>query len=207
MKGNGFNAQCGDCTNAQGIYSNITVYHTDTGGDAFNMHYSASSRVMNLVVLGAARYGVFSGVAPTYVDNTVSTAYNGASCSAGCKTSNPLTDGSIKYITRIETGSPLKGTGSGGADYGANIIFRYGTDGTFYGESGYNSLSSTALWPWPNEARIKKEMCSDAGVTRGFCAAQTLTKYVWEYLGNPIPPEIYGASATPPSAPGNLRIR
>jgi hypothetical protein len=39
--------------------------------------------------------------------------------------------------------------------------------------------------PWPNEARIKTEMC--AGVTRGFCSATSLTDYIWGYLGNPAP--------------------
>jgi hypothetical protein len=117
----------------------------------------------------------------------------GARCSAGCKTSNPLADGSrasLKYIARIEPGSLLKGAADGGADIGANVVYRYGTDGTFYGDAGFNTLTTTPLWPWPNEARIKKEMCSDTSVTRGFCGKASLTEYIWTYLGNPVPPEI-----------------
>jgi hypothetical protein len=51
---------------------------------------------------------------------------------------------------------------------------------------------------------------------RGFAAgnsmdgsAQTLTKYVWEYLGNQIPCEIYGTcgvDAVAPSAPSGLFV-
>ncbi len=74
------------------------------------------------------------------------------------------------------------------------MVKRYGSDGTRYGEAGYNTLTNTDLWPWSNEDRIKADM--SAVSTRGFCASgQTLTKYIWEYLGNTIPPEIYGGSA------------
>lgn len=46
-------------------------------------------------------------------------------------------------------------------------------------------------------------MCAEAGVTRGFCGAETLTRYVWEYLDSPIPSEIYGTGVDdePPSVP------
>jgi hypothetical protein len=60
------------------------------------------------------------------------------------------------------------------------------------------------LWPWPNEARIKKEMCTDAGVTRGFCSATSLTDYVWNYLGNGNP--FGGTQTQAPRAPLNVRI-
>ena len=91
-------------------------------------------------------------------------------------------------------GSALKGQGFGGADIGANVLYRYGADGSRFGDAGYNTLSTTALWPWPNEARIKREMC--AGTTRGFCSSArrldgvnpiTLTSYVWEMLGTAMP--------------------
>src|SRR5205085_1629742 len=59
------------------------------------------------------------------------------------------------------------------------------------------------LWPFPNEAVIKADMASYSGPggagARGFTAGnsldgspQTLTRYIWEYLGNQIPAEIYG---------------
>jgi hypothetical protein len=137
--------------------------------------------------------------------------------------SNNLTGG-LKYPTRIESGSNLSAKGVNGEDIGANIIQRYGASGTLYGEPGYNTLGadSRPLWPFPNEAIIRERMRSynrwdpydnidpnnpsnpDTYVkgNRGFCAdGTTLTTYIWEQLGNPIPPEIYGLGT-----PQNLRI-
>ena len=86
---------------------------------------------------------------------------------------------------------------------GANIVNRIGTSGTLYGDAGYNTDTGQVLWPFPNEARLKKEMCTDAGVTRGFCSDTSLTHYVMNYLGNGDP---YSGSAdtTPPTSPTNL---
>lgn len=120
----------------------------------------------------------------------------------------------LKYLTRIETGSNCKSTGSSSADRGANILYKIGTSGTFYGDSGYNTVTTESLWPWPYESRIKTDMAAysytgaiyPSGTdtlsgARGFCtgtsidgSSQTLTKYIWEYLGNQIPSEIYGPS-------------
>jgi hypothetical protein len=162
---------------------------------------------------GSGGIGVTSSVyTPSYVDlaGTWSPSYSDKSCSSGCKTSTPTSDGataSQKYITRIESGSALSGTGLNGEDYGANIVTRYGNDGAFYGDAGYNSLTSTALWPWPNDARIKKELCSDVSITRGFCANSSFTNYVWSYLGNPTPTQFGGGpGSTAPAAPSNIRI-
>jgi len=67
---------------------------------------------------------------------------------------------------------------------GANIVTRIGTAGTLQGEAGWNTDTGVGLWPFPNEARIMKEMCTDAGVTRGFCSDTSLTNYIMNYLGN-----------------------
>lgn len=84
--------------------------------------------------------------------------------------------------------------GAGGADMGANVLYRYGTDDTRHRQAGYNTLTGTQLWPWPNEARIKAEMC--AATSRGFCSAGlrkdgkqpiSLTSYIWEAVGNAMP--------------------
>jgi hypothetical protein len=148
----------------------------------------------------AARYGVNSAYTPSHVDvHGVFTqgAYNQTACSIGCTTTDPRADGatpSLKYLPRIEAGSAMAGKGYGGADIGANVVYRYGADGTRYGEPGYNTLTAVKLWPWPNEDRIKAEMCAD--ISRGFCSAGkrldgvnsvTLTSYIWEALGNPMP--------------------
>jgi MYXO-CTERM domain-containing protein len=114
--------------------------------------------------------------------------------------------GGLLYLPRIENGSALKGAGEAGGQIGAQVVNRIGVSGTLYGETGWDALTSEPLWPFPNEATIKADMAAYAGRGgaggRGFCAgtaqdgsAQTLTKYVWEYLGNKIPAEIYGCTA------------
>lgn len=123
--------------------------------------------------------------------------YNSGSgqCVTACGTStNPLSSSPVawKYTTRIESTSFLHNAGVGGTtDIGANVVKQYGCDGCFWGDTGYATLSSTDLWPYPYEAGIKTLMCADdvdangAAGTRGFCStSQTITSYVWGYLGN-----------------------
>jgi len=111
---------------------------------------------------------------------------------------SPVTDGSLLNPLEKEQGTALA---TSLPSVGAVIRYRYGVDGTHYGDSGYNTLTNKPLWPWPNEDRIKQEMCVRSGVTRGFCNPGTrldgvhpvtLTSYIWEFLGRPIPTEIYG---------------
>jgi hypothetical protein len=115
---------------------------------------------------------------------------------------NPRTSG-LLYLPRIEAGSALKTGGASNGQRGAQIASRIGASGTVHGESGYNSDTGTALWPWPNETRIKQEMCSDAGVSRGFCSASSLTYYVMNQLGNGNP---YSGGAAAPAAPSNVKV-
>jgi hypothetical protein len=112
---------------------------------------------------------------------------NGSSSSGtGKQTYNPRTNG-LSALMRIETGTPLKTAGSSGGQIGAQIVNRIGAAGSLQGEAGWNVDTGLPLWPFPNEARIKKEMCTDPGVTRGFCASSSLTQYIGGYLGNPSP--------------------
>lgn len=114
--------------------------------------------------------------------------FNNGSSSAGTgkQTYNPRTNG-LLALMRIESATPLKTAGSSGGQIGAQIVNRIGTAGTLQGEAGWNTDTGTVLWPFPNETRIKKEMCTDTGVTRGFCSATSLTQYIGGYLGNPSP--------------------
>jgi hypothetical protein len=116
---------------------------------------------------------------------------------------NVTSDPGILYPVRIEDGSAYDGVASDGGDIGATILKKYGKDGTFYGETGYSTLTNNNLWPWPNEGKIKTAFSLDYGSTtetRGFCSANkqldgineiTLTSYIWEYLGNQMPENIY----------------
>ncbi len=115
----------------------------------------------------------------------------------------------LLYLPRIETGSTLATAGSGGGQIGAQILYMWGTTGTLWGETGYDTITTTPLWPFPNEAVIKTDMASYVGPGgaghRGFTLGnsldgtpQTLTKYIWEYLGNQIPNNIYGTPSNGP---------
>lgn len=118
-------------------------------------------------------------------------------------TLDPSTHGML-YPVRIETGSALKTAGQGGAQIGADVTFQVGAPGTLYGDPGWNTVTTTPLWPFPNEDVIKADMASYHGPggvgTRGFCAPAngrngrplTLTSYIWEQLGNACPASAYG---------------
>lgn len=109
----------------------------------------------------------------------------------------------LRYLPRIEAGSPLKTAGENGGQIGAQIMFKVGRSGSLYGEPGWSEVTTEPLWPFPNEAVIRADMAAYNGPgapgVRGFTSGnsldgtpQTLTKYIWEYLGNQIPDEIYG---------------
>lgn len=186
-------------TGTNNLLENLTVSAVTGNGVRVAPELSGGT-LRNVIVAASVNWGINSAYAPSYVD-VVGGSYNQTTCATGCYTSDPRSDGapaSLRYITRIETGSFLKGRGFGGSDIGANILYRYGTDGSRFGEAGYNTLTSASLWPWPNEYRIKQEMC--AATTRGFCATGTrrdgvnpitLTSYIWEALGNALPAGIY----------------
>ncbi len=175
---------------------NITIGYVDGGNGSDGLRLApgvSGGTVRNIVVTKTGRFGVNSAVTPSYtsVYDTGSDAYNQTRCTVGCLTANPRSDGnppSIKYVLRIEPGSKLSGTGAGGVDYGANIVKRIGVDGSRYGDTGYNTLSTVNLWPWPNESLIQQQMCKSE--TRGFCGSTSISDYIWGFLGNqnPTPP-------------------
>jgi hypothetical protein len=177
------------------VIENVTA--RAKGGDGIRIAPELTSGILrNALIVGAGRYGVNSAYPPSYisVSNSLGGAYNQNRCRVGCYSSDARDDGnqaSLRYLPRIEAGSKLSKKGLDGADIGATVVYRYGADGSRHGDAGYHALTNVPLWPWPNEERIKREMCERSGVRRGFCASESLTRYVWEYLGNPIPSNIY----------------
>lgn len=197
-------------TNSSYQAENLTAYTPAT--DAFRFvnvpGTSVANYLRNSIGFNASRYGSNvsgSGGPVSYLD-----LYNNASGNNGTTPTNSLTTNprsgspnSLTYPLRVETGSALKGAGLSGADMGANVEYCYGVDGTFYGDTGYNTLTSTPLWPWPNEAQIKADMgvaytgivgegtpgsVTTGTATRGFCAAgESLTHYIWNWFGNGSP--------------------
>ena len=86
---------------------------------------------------------------------------------------------------------------------GATILKRLGKPGTLWGEPGFDQAQAESLWPFPNEAAIRKSMCADAGVTTGLCASASLTRYVWEQFGTPLPADY---ASTAPGAVNLLTV-
>jgi len=170
-------------------------------------HYGGgTSNVMkNSLIYGHTQAQVVGGTIATqnynsYYGNT----FNNNSGTNDITNINPIwntstnPNGALKYILRIETGSNLSGQGESGVDIGANVKTLLGVSGTLWGESGYNIDTGVSMWPFPYEGLIQAKMkaYSGGGVSgdRGFCAnGTTLTKYIWEYLGNAMPVEIYNA--------------
>jgi len=118
--------------------------------------------------------------------------------------------GGIRYLTRIENDSNLSGLALDGGDLGATVMTFMGKSGTFFGEEGYDVETNIPMWPFPFEDKIR-EMFADYSYTgptytgpsdsrvegptesvsgaRGFAfTGESLSNYVWGYLGNTVPP-------------------
>lgn len=184
-KGVGFNL---DREGTNVLLENLTVA---AGGDGIRVGPKLSNKggvLRNSIVARSGRFGInsafpFSHVAIYSAERPVNSSQK--ACSSDCIYKNPAADGlppSLRYLPRIEPGSFLSGRGQNGADIGANIVTRYGREGSRYGDHGFNLLIRSELWPWPNENRIHREMC--AVTQRGFCSSPSLTHYIWSQLGN-----------------------
>jgi hypothetical protein len=181
----------------------------------------ASNRFANSLVMNNKSYGNVGepGDYNDYWNNGQRGNGNYLDVPAGAhdSTLNP----GLLYLPRIEAHSPVHGTASDGGDRGANIVYKYGVDGTLWGETGFDTLTANPLWPYPFEDVIKQDMASYqcapactsgnyAPAVRGFVlpdgdttapgrrygGSRTLTSYIWEYLGNACPAEICNYSRT-----------
>lgn len=143
---------------------------------------SGGTKVFKNLIIKNENTADLSGATATYFD----THNNGStSTGTGRQTYDPFTNG-LQYLMRIEDGSNLKTAGESGDQMGAQIVKKWGTDDTLHGETGYDTITTNDLWPWPYEARIFKEMCTDVSVTVGFGSDPegSLTNYIADYLGN-----------------------
>jgi hypothetical protein len=125
-----------------------------SGGDGFRFAPElarSGARISRLSVSGLGRYAINSSVGTT--DSVVSGQWESAMNQAGCVARCTMEGDSASSIVLDPPGREL---------------VRYGTDGTRFGEPGYNDLVDRPLWPWPNEDRLKREMCAET--KRGFCA-------------------------------------
>ena len=167
------------------------------GQDGFYGKNNGFFTVTDSILRDVNEYGVNSAVAGTNINHYNAGAGN---FGTGAINSDPYQNG-LLYPVRVEKGSLLATAGSNGGPIGPTILKKIGVSGTLYGEPGWNTVTEESLWPFPNEAKIKELMSETVdGVSGiyGFTAGtsidgspQTLTKYIWEYLGNQIPSDIY----------------
>jgi hypothetical protein len=199
----------------QKYFSGSTTYPIDapvnvgvnSGGGSLNNSLVRNSEA-------AATNASYSGDYFNYYPSSVGSTFH----PTHTYTSDPYANG-LLYPVRVETGSALANAVSGGM--GANITQTLGADGAEYGSTGWNAATGASIWPWPYEGWVKAQMAAmDTTIsgnvmpspTRGFAGGtskdgspQTLTKYIWEFLGNKIPSDISSgdsggtASLTPPT--------
>ncbi len=179
------------------VADHVMVGNTQTGHAFANYSSAGATLAVTNSIVYKNKGDAFHGPGITHSNNDCN-ANGGSGCSAGEKTYNPLTNG-LLYLPRIENPSQLRTDSIGVGVVGNQLTQRIGTSGSLFGDSGYNTVTSENLWPWPYEARIKSDMCNVSGVAaRGFCNAASLSDYVWGTLGNTMP-------ALPMPAPTKLR--
>jgi len=166
--------------------SGLTIGQTKRGNIGVGIQgRSRGDKAFANVIIANMNDADLSGVSATFFY----TFNNGSTSSgAGRSTSSPFgARAGLLYLPRIEATGALKTAGLGGSQIGAQIVNRIGAAGTLRGETGWDGDTGVPLWPFPNEARIMKEMCTDARITRGFCSDSSLTHYIMNYLGNGSP--------------------
>lgn len=108
----------------------------------------------------------------------------------------------IQYMTMLPRNSALRDSGVDNDRVGAEVMTMLGASGTLYGDSGYDSETGIPMWPFPNQDLAHKYFGSfsltgvdreggSAGIegARGFAVEdQTMSNYIWTYLGAPVPP-------------------
>lgn len=126
------------------------------------------TRILNCIVVNAGRYSVNSAGKSSGIISyrPGKSHYNQLSCDDRCYSMvyGPMLKRHISsflsMLNNLETGLMDLLTPENWKDIATNINYRYGLDGSRFGERGYNTLSTNALWPWPNEKRILNEICA-----------------------------------------------
>lgn len=164
-------------------------------GVRFNPYPGASSPITNGTIRNCYAVENGTGGGFFYGNSQVTTFVNNTSVNhVGRSDIEPQFAPLLNYLVRPDHVS--------NRSRGATVTHRY-IDGV---------LTDEQLWPWPLESIIKEHMCNQTDLATvhrsvqdipAWCASdQTLTEYIWEYLGNPMPPNPYLQL----SAPKNLRL-
>ena len=187
-----------------------SIIHDFKNGNMFysltksNDHKTVDGRVVERYGADTLNISNFSGNLEAYESDIVN-----------IKNLNPIRNsdnknGSLMYLTRIEPKSNLSELDKSGNALGATVLTFLGVSGTLYGEAGYDAETGISMWPFPMEDIIKEKFSqyryqgntykgdeqnrnvSGTGSingARGFAIdGQTLTNYIWGYLGNVVPP-------------------
>lgn len=209
-KGTGFYLDPKSGSSLSNILIEDCVSYGHYRGMAFGSQGSASGTVNRVTVGNSDEDGLakWGGGGSISVKNAIvwdvaGEAFRGVS-NSNSYTQNPTSQG-LLYLPRIESGSYLSKAGQSGGQIGAQIVKRIGVSGTLIGEPGWDTVTAENLWPFPNEERIKADMATVS--TRGFCTSgNTLTTYIWEYLGKNMPSDI-GLSRLPNPDITNISIQ
>lgn len=188
--------------NDQGsIFSNITT--GSSGASGFRINPSPNYPITNESILNCFSTGN-NGYGFYYPETSVDEFMNNTAISNSIGSSiEPMYAPTMTYLVNPQTVQ--------GHERGAKILNRY-IDGV---------LTNDSLWPWPNEDLIKQHMCNvndlatvgrisenGEGWAPQWCqSGKTLTRYIWEYLGNPCPSEICNNDTTPPAAPTGMSVQ
>jgi hypothetical protein len=156
--------------------------------------YATEGTVKNSIFLTSPHTAIYKAISNSTLVSRYNTAYDVAqfysgsvSDKTGDNQTNPVfntsTYGKGAYLM---SPSNLKGTGEGGANRGAEVLYRY-IDG---------KLTSIPLWPWPMEDRIKAET--------GYSVTWEAGGGLWKTLNG-----VYtntSSDTTPPSQPSIIKI-
>jgi hypothetical protein len=205
-------------------FGEFIVDHVTVGGYAFGYYNQDSAPIRELRNSVFISNGARTGSNDYGWTSATNNAFSPGTQAIGAN-SIAVTNSVLKYIVRPEVGSALANGGVGGTYVGADLTKRYGASGSRYGEIGYDSKTSLPLWPWPYED-VVKSVFAEANPAplaatpnannpkRGFAQdgndsfgkPLTLTRYVWQYLGNEIPADIYGCGSYVAGASCNLDV-
>lgn len=184
----------------------IAIDHVTVGGNTA----APALTTYNNSVTATLSQSAFSKISTVVEGNgSLSLVNNAFDASALLRGTGSLLMQPLRYL-------PDASRDTGMSNMGAVVLKRVGRSGTFYDDAGFDEVTTENLWPWPNEAVIKSVFAetntpksgntpSTNNTVRGFTVAtdqfgkpMTLTRYVWQYLGNEIPADLYSAKTPNP---------
>lgn len=173
------------------VYDHCTVINSSTARGYSYAYGNLSGGGSYMDVTNSVCQG--SGSLTTSYGVSSSSDYNNAyGCGGSFGGAHSTTQNlAYQYVFKPEASFP---TGNDSKKVGAKVMYAYGTDGTFYGESGYadspSETSDEKLWPWGRiyagdnswektiwaQMRINHDTTDE---TRGFCQSdQSITNWI-----------------------------